>query len=361
MSAAQIQPRDLLAEYGVDYPGSGTGTNRADPSRPMAWPEPEDRGTATLSDLGDVEYVEDLGVRPGRLVVFAGEEGTGKSMAIEELAIRIAVAGGSFAGTWPVLRQGPVLVLSEMHADDDFGREELVLSALGLNRGAIAGRLFRLPLMTAAGGRPVLTVPEWRTWITGWCAEHDVLVAVFDTATGATQVDPWGKAIQEVFAGLRLMLEAYPALSIVLLLHLKKPTGRGERRISDVLGEWGRWCDVVVLIEQDGNSLERVRLTVRKRVRRQRRIAATKAGGLLIDPTDLDEAKGSKVPLADVLAAIVAEPGIGYAALGERLGVSKDTAARYVAQLGDQVDVAKTGTRGAAIVFPTAAPPQGAA
>jgi hypothetical protein len=356
MSTTSIRPADLLAEYGVPYPPPGV----VQPD-PQAWPEPEDRGGATLSALGDVEYVEDLGIRPGRLVVLAGEEGTGKSMAIQELAVRICTAGGSFAGTWPVLRQGAVLVLSEMHPDDDYQREELVLAALGLSRAAIAGRLFRLPLMTAAGGKPVLTMPEWRTWITEWCRDHAVVLAVFDTATGATQVDPWGKAIQEVFAGLRMMVEAYPALAIVLLLHLKKPQGKAERRISDVLGEWGRWCDVVLLMEQDGTSLERVRLTVRKRVRHQRRIAVMKAGGLLVDPVDLDEAKGAKVPTADVLAAIAAQPGIGYAALGERLGVSKDTAARYVAALGDQVDVAKTGQRGAAMVFLTAAPPQSAA
>jgi hypothetical protein len=118
------------------------------------FPEPEDRGTATLSPLGGVEYVDDL-IRPGRVVVVAAEEGAGKSYAIGgELAIRVAVAGGSFAGTWPVLRTGPVLYLSEMHTDDDYGREATVLSSLGLERAALAGRYYRLPLMTAAGGRP---------------------------------------------------------------------------------------------------------------------------------------------------------------------------------------------------------------
>ena len=39
-----------------------------------------------------------------------------------------------------------------------------------------------------------------------------------------------------------------------------------------------------------------------------------------------------------MLAAIEAAPGITYAELGVALGVSKDTAARYVAALGDRVD-----------------------
>ena len=40
--------------------------------------QPEDRGTSTLSPLGDLEYVEDL-MRPGRIVAVAAEEGTGKT------------------------------------------------------------------------------------------------------------------------------------------------------------------------------------------------------------------------------------------------------------------------------------------
>jgi hypothetical protein len=323
---------------------------------PPPWPVPEDRGTAVLSALGDVAYVEDL-IRPGRIVSWAAEEGSGKSYAVDdELAIRVAVAGGSFAGTWPVNQTGPVLVLSEMHADDDYEREATTLASLGLQRSDLAGRYFRLSLMTAANGRPALTVPEWRTWIIGWLRDHGVILLVIDTATGATQVDPWGVAIQEVFTNLRLMLVEYPELAIVLLLHLKKPQGRGERRISDVLGEWGRWNDVTILMENDGASLERTKITVRKRVRQERRIIATKAGGLLIDPQDADTAKTTKIPAADVLAAIEATPGMSYAELGAKLGVSKNTVSNYVAGLGDAVTRLDDGPKGTIRVYPTAQP-----
>jgi hypothetical protein len=325
-----------------------------------AFPEPEDRGTATLSPLGAVEYVEDI-ARPGRIVVWAAEEGAGKSYTVDgELGIRVAVAGGSLAGTWPILKTGPVLVLSEMHPDDDFGREETILPALGLDRSALTGRYYRLPLMTAAGGPPALTVPEWRAWITDWLREHGALLLIIDTATGATQVDPWGQAIQAVYRDLRAMLEAYPELAVVLLLHLKKPQGRGERRISDVLGEWGRWCDVVVLQEQDGTN--RTKLSTSKRVRHMRRISATRSEGLLIDPVDLDEMRGQKVPEDAVLAAIVAQPGISFRELGAALDVSKDTAARYVKALGSRATAVPTGPKGAIRVYladeAIAAPPQ---
>ena len=43
---------------------------------PLTFPIPEDRGMATLSPLGTVEYVEDL-IRPGRVVAVAAEEGVG--------------------------------------------------------------------------------------------------------------------------------------------------------------------------------------------------------------------------------------------------------------------------------------------
>lgn len=311
--------------------------------RAVPFSEPEDRGDAVLSDLGDVEYIEDL-VRPGRIGAWAGEEGSGKSFTLEELAIRAAVAGGSFAGAWPVLRTGPVLYLSEMHPDDDYGREAMILGALGLGRESLRGRLYRLPLMTAAGGPPALTVAEWRGWITGWMRDHGVLLMIFDTGTGATQVDPWGQAIQGVYRDLRAMLEAYPQLAIVLALHLKKPQGRGDRRISDVLGEWGRWCDVVVLQEADGTT--RTKLATFKRVRRQRRIVATRADGLLVDPVDMDTVKGSRVAPDAVLAAVEASPGITYDELGAALGVSARTAARYVKDLGDAVDTVAGTARG---------------
>lgn len=319
------------------------------------FPEPEDRGTAMLSDLGEVEYVEDL-IRPGRIAVWAAEEGAGKSYAVGgELAVRVAVAGGSFAGTWPVLRTRPVLYLSEMHPDDDFAREEKVLASLGLERSALAGRYYRLNLMTAAGGRPALMVAEWRASITGWLRAHEALLLIIDTATGATQVDPWGREIQTVYAGLRTMLAEYPELAIVLLLHLKKPQGRGERRLSDVLGEWGRWCDVVVVQENEGSGLTRSRITVRKRVRRERRIVATKAGGLLVDPHDLDERAGTKVDLHAALEAVVATPGIGLAELGTKLGVSKDSAGRYARMLDEagSVRVSRGGLGRPISVYPS--------
>lgn len=326
---------------------------------PSTFPEPEDRGTAVLSGLGHVEYVDDL-IRPGRIVVWAAEEGSGKSYTVDgELGIRVAVAGGSLAETWMVLRTGPVLYLSEMHGDDDHDRETAVLGSLGVERAALTGRYYRLPLMTAANGAPALTVAPWRAWITSWLREHGALLLIVDTATGATQVDPWGAGIQAVYTGLRQMLAEYPELAIVLVVHVRKPTGRGDRRISDVLGEWGRWCDVVVMQENDGASLERAKITVRKRVRRERRIIATKAGGLLVDPKDTT-AGATKIPADDVHAAVALHPGVTYAELGAILDVSKDTASNYVKAAKDRYHLVPSGPKGTIRVYTTAEPPNSA-
>ena len=302
---------------------------QADPRPEGPWPEPEDVGHAQPSELADVEYVEDL-IRPGRKHVWAAEEGSGKSYAVDELGVRIALAGGAFAGSWPVKVNGPVLVLSEMHRDDDLRYQDDILGSLGLDRSALSGRLYRQDLATAAHGMPALTVPGWRAWITKWMRERGVILLVVDTATSATQVDPWGKAIHEVYAGISEMLHELPGLAVVLVLHLKKPQGRGERRISDVLGEWGRFNDITILMEADGAT--RTKLSTYKRIRHPRRIIATKQGGLLVDPVDITEKVATtKVPLEKVVDAVRATPGASTTAMAEALGVSKSTATKYLA------------------------------
>ena len=319
------------------------------------FPEPEDRGRATLSALGEAEYVADL-IRPGRIVVWAGEEGSGKSYTVSgELAIRVAAAGGSLAGTWPVLQTGPVLVASEMHPDDDYAREQTVLDSLGLGRDALTGRYYRLNLMTAAAGEPALDVEAWREWVIGWLSPRSAVLLVIDTATSATRVDPWGEDIRAVFRNLRIMLDTYPELAIVLTVHLKKPQGHGQRRISDVMGEWGRWCDVLVLQENDGASLTRARLTSRKRVRHERRIIATKAGGLLVDPIDADTQGGPKASLGEVAAAVAAKPGLTIADLAAATGVGSSTAAEYarMAETAGLIERRKEGPRGRLALYPS--------
>jgi hypothetical protein len=316
------------------------------------FPLPERRSTAERIGQPDDWLVDDL-IRPGRIHVAAAEEGTGKSMAIDaELAIRVALAGGEFAGTWSVLSIGPVVYLSEMHPDDDLEREDMVLAALGRQRSELTD-LYRLSLATAANGDPVLQNEDWRTFIVEQLLELDARLLIFDTATGAAQVEPWGPEIQVVYRRLRAMLDAVPKLAIVLIVHLKKPTGRGrDRSISDVLGEWGRWCDILMLFERDGD--QRVKLSTRKRVRDERRVVATKRDGLLVDPFNVAEGSSAKVTLSRVVEVVEGEPGIAISTLAERLEVSKRTAAGYAKRAAQRglIDSPATGPKRAIQLFP---------
>jgi hypothetical protein len=355
MARAMAQPKpELAGPVAVD--GGNEDVDRiAVFSGFSTYPQPVDCGTTTLSAFGDVEYVTDL-IRPGRIHVIAAEEGTGKTFAAVELGIRMAGVGGDFAGTWHVECTGAVLHLSEMHPDDDYAYQQAVLDSLGVHRSAISGAYYRLDLGSAANGAPALTDTGWCDWFISWTQLHDVRLAIFDTATGATQVDPWGKDIQQVYRDLRAMLAQSPELAIMLVLHLKKPQGRGARRISDVLGEWARWCDVLVLLEDEG--ADRTKISTHKRLRHHKRIAATRAGGLLIDPVDLvDGVPTRKVSDDKVLAAIAAQPGISYRQLGQRLGVGKSTAENYVKARGEQVTRTPSGPKGAIQLTVTTRPP----
>lgn len=307
------------------------------------YPEPEDYATAKLSSLGDVEYVTDL-IRPGRIHIVAAEEGTGKSYAMQELAVRLAVAGGSFAGTWAIEVAGAVVNLYEMHADDDFTYQADVLDALDVDRDALAGRIYRMDISRAANGDAPLVSADWREWFSAWARLHDVRLAIFDTGTNAIDRDPWGPDFRQTMRSLRQMLNASPGLAVVLTMHLKKPQGTGARRMSDILGEWTKWCDVVLLMEDEGAN--RTKLTTRKRVRHHKRVICTRRDGLLVEPQDITDAKpAKKVPESQQLSDIEAKPGSTYAELALLWAVSKETARKWCTDLGAEVVLTRSGPK----------------
>jgi hypothetical protein len=299
------------------------------------WEDPEDRSEAALSPHGDQEIVENL-IKPGRLILVAAEEGTGKSFAIPgELGMRVAVAGGQWGETFPVLEQGPVLVLSEMPADEDYERETMIMRSLGIERAQLKGRYFRQPLENA-----VVDSDEWRQRFVEWATAIGLRLLIIDTATMATDVEPWGPDFRKLMRRhLRGVLAAIPGLSIILTVHLKKPQGRGDRRrqLSDVMGEWGRFTDVVVLMQGDGE--QHLRLETRKRVKHQRHLRLRKLDGLLVEPVDLSDVKQQpKVSDEGVIAVLEQNPnGIAIKQLAETIGVTPKTAKGYLEKLGGRV------------------------
>lgn len=299
------------------------------------WEAPQDRASATKSEYGDIEYVEDL-IRPGRIITVAAEEGTGKTFAFQgELGIRLALGIGSFAETWPIRTSGPVLFLSEMPEDEDFDREEMILESLGHTRSDLAGKYYRQNLHTAAGGVPVLDSPEYIAELIDWINENGIIVLMLDTASNATDSEAWGAPMRQVMRNLRRVQASCPQLAILLVVHMKKPSGaRGApsiRGLDAVMGEWGRFNDVTVLMMNDGGDLTRVRLATRKRVRHQRHLILTKRGGLLVEPMDLETAAKPQKKVSDEgqLAIIEDRPGITILQFASSLGVTKNTAKNY--------------------------------
>jgi len=307
------------------------------------YPEPEDWGSAQPSPLAHVEYVEDL-LRPGRILLVPAVEGTGKSYAVEELAIRVATGNGAFASTWRVLETGPVLVASEMHRDDSLRYRDTVLGGLACSTDALQGRYWHLDLLTAAHGAPALLEPAWRAWVTAWCRAHEVLVLFIDTATTATGgMEAWGEAMVRLFGDLRVMLRELPELALVLACHLRKANGRAARDITSIIGDWAKWCDVVLQLDDEGG--DRTRLTTRKRVRRQRVIIARRQDGLLLEPVDVTTGKQPKVAGERVVQTIGDNPGRTVDELATLWGVAKRTADKYLdkaEQRGMVVSVAGT-------------------
>jgi hypothetical protein len=344
--AGKLDPQDVIA-FGRARLDAIEQARGGQVSSLDSFPVPEDWGQAVASPLAEVEYVTDL-VRPGRILLVAAVEGVGKSYVRDELAIRLAHAGGSFAGTWPINQRGRVLVLSEMHHDDDIRYRDDVLKALELTRECLVGRYWHHDLATAANGESPLLAPDWRTWVTRWCREHEVIVLFVDTVTTATGgMDSWGQGMVKLFADLRAMLAELPTLGLVLNVHLSKPKGGHQQRdITAVLGDWAKWVDVVVLLEDAGAGT--TKLTTAKRVRRPRTILALRQRGLLVQPSFLGGEASShpKVAPEAFLAAVRATPGIDRKALATLLGVGTDSVHRYAEQAPTQVVERKdTGTR----------------
>lgn len=306
-----------------------------------AWPPLEDWGLAMPSALADVEYTEDL-VRPGRILLVAAVEGVGKSVAIDgELAIRQCVAGGKFAGTWAIVRTGNVAVYSEMHRDDDLAYRDMVLAALGLEPSDLVGRYWHQNLMLTAGGEPALTSEAWRRAVIAECQERHIISLVVDTATVATGgLEPWGPKMVELMHHLRAMLATYPDLAIILVVHLRKPSGRGDRQITDVLGDWGKWCDALLLLEDDGAN--KTKLTTYKRVRHHHRVVCTRANGLLVEPVDISgKTSMTKVAPEDLTAAVDPLDGARLDALAARFAITEKTVKNYVAKPGSGLETRK--------------------
>jgi len=100
--------------------------------------QPGKRGMLQLVDagtlaqpLGEIPWlVEGLDFAPGRPMIVAGSAGSGKTYALQEMALRVAGAPGDVWGHFPVARSGPVI-----HIDVDQGHYATAMRYQRLARG----------------------------------------------------------------------------------------------------------------------------------------------------------------------------------------------------------------------------------
>jgi hypothetical protein len=261
---------DSIAEY-IDL---------VDPLPERAWPIVPRASMATEPDLPDLAdaallsippdvdawYIVGL-IRPGKLMYLASGEGVGKSSVRKEVELRLADGHGSLFGHYPIA--GPVRVGTideENGPDEEWRREEELLPRLELVRADLAGRYFRGSFLGLN-----LNTPQSQAYIRRQVAKFALDVLFLDT--GGSMVDEeYGAPLKGAVRFLRSLIREFPALSIVVCVHMVKPP-RGpniaapkRRALTDVMGQWTRQADVVAVMTDLGNDRVRWELVKRRGV-----------------------------------------------------------------------------------------------
>lgn len=252
----------------------------ADPIRNIAEPPTEeqvaevsarldviDASTATAPPDIDDWLVEDL-LRPRQLAVLASTEGVGKSNIRLELGIRYACGYGALFDTYGMGKAGDVLVFDEENGPrEEFTREEAMLASLGLTR-SIHMALYHRIHYSGLDLESAVDREAFDRVLTTYAPQ----LVILDTA-GAMVGEEHGKDFKKVIAFLKAMKEKHDC-AIVLVVHLVKPPRDGktagqklERTITDVMGQWTRSADVLMLVSETEDD-EVILFRVRKRVPR---------------------------------------------------------------------------------------------
>ena len=247
VALTEEQVEEQVAELIEDFPAVINGADAE---------QPEDIDDWLVVDL----------LRPKYLAVLASTEGVGKSNIRLELGIRYACGHGALFDTYPMGKPGTVLVFDEENGPrEEWRREEAMLASLGLTRSLHMVLYNRIHYSGLD-----LENAVHQTVFDRLLAEHQPQLVILDTA-GAMVGEEHGKDFKKVMAFLKAMKEKHDC-AIVLVVHLVKPprdaklVGKPmERVITDVMGQWTRSADVLMLVsetEDDNVILFRVRKRV---------------------------------------------------------------------------------------------------
>ena len=286
-------------------------------------PDLVDVGTMTAPTTVTEYRIRDV-LRPNALALIAASEGVGKSYVRKEMELRLATGRGALFGHYEIT--GPVRVATideENGPDEEYRRDEEVLGWLGATRADLEGRYRRASFLGLN-----LTDPRTQRYLRRQLATG---VDVLFLDTGGSMVDEeYGTPLRNAIRFLRTLLREHPNLSIVLSVHMVKPSrdpkaGTPKRRpLSDVMGQWTRSPDLVAVLTDLGANRFRWELVKRRGVPRSAGIVDYSSGptAWVHDVDGADEA-ASTGDTFRILRAIAAG-GTDWKALTAGTGISRD-------------------------------------
>jgi hypothetical protein len=228
--------------------------------------------TMPKPDESDDWVVEDI-ARPSAIVVVASPEGLGKSYIRKETELRLGSGKGPLFGRFAIDRPFVVATFEEENGpEEEWRRDEQVLAALDITRKHLGDRVHRVSYPGLD-----LTHADPQEYVRGEVEAVGADVVWLDTG-GSMVGEEWGEPMKQVFRFLRSL-----DVTVFLNVHLVKPA-RGQARggashgstLTDVMGQWTRQADAVLVMSDLGEG--RARVLVRKRVPKRDLVMAQQNG-----------------------------------------------------------------------------------
>ncbi len=311
---------DLLSEH----------TPMTEPGRPEPRPRSEADPAAALADTWRIDGL----LRPGRLLVVAAAESTGKSYVRVEMAIRLSTGSGALFNHYRIPERVRVVSFDvENGEEEETRREEEALATLGLERTALTD-YWGVSLEGLSLGQP-----DDQAYIRTSIEQIQPDVAFFDT--GSSMVgDEWGTELKEAIRFLRGLAREY-GTSVVVFVHLVKPAKAGSGKaaskpeaqhgtaLRDVMGQWTRQADTVAMMADAG--AERRLWTVRKRAPHSQLVLRINDG--TFDVVQITAGEDLGVSTMERVHRCIATGQADAGAIATYLEVSERTVWRHVAKL----------------------------
>lgn len=294
-------------------------------------------GSAEEPSGSDDWLIRDL-IRPGSIAILGAVEGLGKSNV--RLEIALVGAGGdadtpALLGQYRPTRQFRVLLVDEDNGEpEEWRREEAMLVGLALPRAALGNRYAS---MHFAGAN--LFTPEGQALLVSAVAQHRPDLTILDTG-GVMTAEEWGEAFKVSWAFLRQLAMTHGTAVLVVVHVVKPPRDRRPtpgsappvRTISDVMGQWTRHADVVVVMSPTNDEGTRAQVSVGKRVPRASFVVGQQ-DGRWVKVADVSPFAAKRRDMAVLRLLSSSMKGAAPADLAAAVGVKDRALTKYIAGL----------------------------